>query len=201
MTRSPRFPIDKALWWGALAVPALWLIIRYLTEGEPWLADYVAATGLWSARFLILALCLTPLQQLIGHRPWLAWTLRHRRAIGVAAFLYTLIHVVLYLVDMGSISAITDEATIPSMVAGWLAMAMMAIPAITSTDAAMRALASGWKRVQRFAYPAAVLTLVHWALVHDGFSEALLHFAPLILLETLRLGRLIFPFHHRRKTT
>lgn len=200
MKPSTRFPVDKAFLWSLLAVPAAWLAVRYAGEAEPWLSDYVAATGLWSARFLVLALCLTPLQMLIGHRPWLAWTIRHRRAIGVAAFLYTLVHVALYAIDMGTFDAIADEAIIPSMVAGWIAMAAMAIPAITSTDAAMRALAAGWKRVQRFAYPAAFLTLIHWALVHDGFSEALLHFAPLILLEALRLGRRFPPPQHRRKT-
>ncbi len=200
MTRPSPFPLDKALLWAVLAVPAAWLSVRYVGEAEPWLADYVAATGLWSARLLVLALCLTPLQMLIGHRAWLAWIIRHRRAIGVAAFLYTLVHVALYAIDMGTLDAIADEATIPSMVAGWLAMAAMAIPAVTSTDAAMRAFARGWKRLQRFAYPSAILTLVHWALVHDGFSEALLHFAPLILLEALRLGRRLSPSQHRRKT-
>ena len=29
-------------------------------------------------------------------------------------------------------------------------------------------LGRNWKRVQRLAYPAAVLTLIHWVLVHDG---------------------------------
>lgn len=179
--------VGKAVLWLVLALPAAAMLLDRLGDPEPWLAESVAASGLWSARLLILALCLSPLRQLIGHRRWLAWLIRHRRAIGVAAFLYTLLHLALYALDMGGAAAIADEAKAPSMIAGWLAFAAMAVPALISSDGAMRALGAGWKRLQRFAFPAAALTLVHWALVHDGLSEALLHFAPLALLQAARL--------------
>ena len=53
--------------------------------------------------------------------------------------------------------------------------------------------AGGAEKGQRFAYPAAILTLVHWLLVHDGKTEALLHFAPLFVLQLLRIARLFTP--------
>ena len=193
------FTTGKALSWSALALPALVLGIQWAREPDPWLADYIAATGLWSARLLIVALCLTPLQQLLGHRRWLAFLLRHRRAIGVAAFLYTLAHIALYAIDMVDLAAIADEASAPAMVAGWLAAAAMLIPALLSTDTAMRQFGAGWKRLQRFAYPAAILTLIHWALVHDGMGEALLHLAPLAILQFLRLARPILTTPKQRK--
>ncbi|WP_118856263.1 ferric reductase-like transmembrane domain-containing protein [Sphingomonas mesophila] len=186
----PRVAPAKLILWFALALPALAMALDSLGASEPWLADYVAASGLWSARLLILALCLAPLAALIGHRAWLAWLLRHRRAIGVAAFLYTLLHLALYVLEMGAAAAIVDEAQAPAMAAGWLAAAAMAVPALISSDGAMRALGSGWKRLQRFAYPAALLTILHWALVHDGLSEALLHVAPLALLQAARLAKM-----------
>lgn len=195
------FSLDKVLLWTLLAVPAGWLTVKWSFESDPWLADYIASSGLWSARFLVLALCLTPLQQLLRHRAWLARLIRHRRAIGVAAFLYTLLHVILYAIDMGDFDAIADEATAPSMIAGWLAIAAMAVPAVTSNDSAMRTFAAGWKRLQRLAYPAALLTLLHWVLVHDGFGEALLHFAPLTILQALRVMRRFKPQPLERKTT
>ena len=65
--------------------------------------------------------------------------------------------------------------------------------ALTSSDAAMHALGRNWKRVQRLAYPAAVLTLVHWLAIHDGVLVALLHFAPLALLELIRVYRRRIP--------
>jgi sulfoxide reductase heme-binding subunit YedZ len=59
--------------------------------------------------------------------------------------------------------------------------------ALTSTDRAQRWLRAGWKRLQRLAYPAAVLTLAHWALVHNDPWTAAAHFAPLALLQILRV--------------
>ena len=55
----------------------------------------------------------------------------------------------------------------------------------------MRALKGGWKKVQRLAYPAALLTLVHWMFVHDNLAAALLNFAPLALLQAWRLVILV----------
>ena len=46
----------------------------------------------------------------------------------------------------------------------------------------MKALRAAWKRVQQLAYPAAVLTLLHWWWVHDGATGALVHFVPLALV-------------------
>jgi sulfoxide reductase heme-binding subunit YedZ len=86
-----------------------------------------------------------------------------------------------------------DEALIPSMVAGWLGLAAMLPAALTSNDTSMRLLGRRWKRLQRLVYAAAVATLIHWLLVHDGRTEALLHFLPLALLQSLRLARGFFP--------
>ena len=69
-------------------------------------------------------------------------------------------------------------------------------PALASNDAAMRLLRRGWKRVQRLAYPAALLTLAHWMLVHDGLASALVQAAPLLLLQAWRLAR-----HFHQPTT
>ena len=180
---------SRLFFWSLLAIPALVLGGRWSSEPEPWLADYVAATGLWSARLLILALCLTPLRQLLGPRPWLNWLIRRRRAIGVAAFCYLLLHLAFYVAEMASLAAIFGEALIPSMLAGWLGLAAMLPPALASNDAAMRGLGAHWKPVQRLVYAAALATLIHWLLVHDGRTEALLHFLPLALLQSLRLAR------------
>ena len=184
---------SRIVFWSLLAVPALLILARWTGEPEPWLADYVAVTGLWSARLLIVALCLTPLRQLLGPQGWVTWLIRRRRAIGVAAFLYLLLHLAFYVADMASLDQILDEALIPSMLAGWLGLATILPPALASNDAAMRLLGRGWKRLQRLVYVAAFATLIHWLLVHDGRTDALLHFLPLALLQSLRLARAIFP--------
>src|SRR6516165_2767994 len=53
--------------------------------------------GLWALRFLILALCVTPLRRLGGPN-----LLRYRRAIGLLAFYYAALHLTVYTVlDQG----------------------------------------------------------------------------------------------------
>lgn len=64
--------------------------------------------------------------------------------------------------------------------------------ALTSNQAAMKLLRAAWKRVQQLAYPAAVLTLLHWWWVHDGATAALVHFVPLALLWLLLALRKAF---------
>lgn len=193
-------PSQRRVFWLLLAVPALLVLARWSSEPEPWLADYIAETGLWSARLLIVALCLTPLHRLIGPRPWLSWMIRHRRALGVAAFLYLLLHLAFYVADMAGLDAILDEALIPSILAGWLGLAAMLPPALASNDAAMRMLGRRWKPLQRLVYAAAVATLAHWLLVHDGFTKALLHFLPLAALQSMRLARAYFPSLNPRRS-
>jgi len=188
----------KGVLWAVLAVPAALAVLRYATEPGIWPGDLLHSTGEWSARLIIFALMLTPLGQLFPANRVIKWLVRHRRAFGVAAFAYALLHLAFYVLDMETVAAMLAELGAPGIWTGWLALLCMALPAAISSDAAMRLLRRNWKRLQRLAYPAAILTLVHWVLVHDGMTSALVHFAPLILLQALRLARTIKP--NERKT-
>lgn len=184
-----RMTVGTGVLWAVLAVPAFLIIHRYVTTPDIWAGDLLHPTGEWSARTIIFALMLTPLAQLLpGLRP-VRWLVRHRRAFGVAAFGYAMLHLIFYILDMETVAAMLAEIGAPGIWTGWLALLCMVPPALASNDAAMRALGRAWKRVQRLAYPAAVLTLIHWMLVHDGLASALVQFAPLILLETIRIFR------------
>ncbi len=188
----------KGVLWAVLAVPAGIILVRYATVPGIWPGDLLHSTGEWSARLIIIALMLTPLGQLFPDSRPIKWLIRHRRAFGVAAFGYALLHLIFYVLDMESVGAMLAELGAPGIWTGWLALLCMAAPALISSDAAMRLLRRNWKRLQRLAYPAAILTLVHWVLVHDGMTSALVHFAPLTLLQTIRLIRNIKP--NERKT-
>lgn len=184
-----RVPLGKLLLWALLAVPAVLILRRYATTPDIWPGDLLHPTGEWSARLIIVALMLTPLARLFPGVAAIRWLVRHRRAFGVAAFGYALLHLIFYILDMETVAAMLAELGAHGIWTGWLALACMVPPALASNDSAMRLLAGGWKRVQRLAYPAAVLTLIHWMLVHDGLALALVQFAPLILLETIRIVR------------
>ncbi|WP_338502788.1 ferric reductase-like transmembrane domain-containing protein [Sphingomonas kaistensis] len=178
--------------WLILAVPLAVALIGYSMNEDAWPGDLLHPTGEWSARFIILALMVTPLRQLWPQARPIRFLARHRRAIGVAAFLYALAHTVAYVLDMGNVADMVAELGAPAIWTGWAALLILLPLGLTSNDAAMRVLRAGWKRLQRLAYPAAILTLVHWALVHDGLAAALLHFVPLALLQAVRVARM-FP--------
>ena len=178
----------KLLLWTLLALPAALILYRWLSENV-WPDELVGPTGTWSARLIIVALMLTPLSMLLpGARP-VGWLVRHRRAFGVAAFLYALLHLGFYLLEMETLAAVVGELSLTGIWTGWAALLLMLPLALTSNDAAMRALGRNWKKLQRLAYPAAILTLLHWIIVHNSLAEALVQAAPLILFELYRLAR------------
>ena len=193
----------KAYLWALLCVPALPILYRVLTQPSLWWEDLLHPTGEWSARFLVVALMLTPLSMLFPRNGAVRWLVRHRRAFGVAAFAYAALHLLFYVLAMESVANMLAELGALGIWTGWLAFFCFVPMALTSNDAAMRALKRGWKRVQRLAYPAAILTLAHWIAVHDGFAAALLTFSPLIALQIYRLARLARakPFTPRRPTS
>jgi methionine sulfoxide reductase heme-binding subunit len=178
----------KAILWAVLALPAAHILFRWFSE-DLWPDELVAPTGLWSARMIIIALMLTPLSLLLPRSRAVAWLTRRRRAFGVAAFAYALFHLAFYVAEMETLRNIVAELGALGIWTGWLALLLMLPLALTSNDAAMRALKAGWKRLQRLAYPVALLTLLHWIAVHDGKAEALLHFAPLAMLQLYRTAR------------
>jgi sulfoxide reductase heme-binding subunit YedZ len=179
---------SKVLLWLLLAAPAAVTIGQWLTT-DAYAGDYLHGTGEWSARLIILALMLTPLAQLFPGRSWVRWLLARRRAFGVAAFGYALLHLLLYVVDMGALAPILAEFSALGIWTGWASFLLLVPLALTSNQASMRLLKTGWKRLQRLAYPAAFLTLLHWMFVHDGIVPALVNFAPLALLQLWRIAR------------
>ncbi|MHB2267009.1 ferric reductase-like transmembrane domain-containing protein [Aliihoeflea sp. PC F10.4] len=181
---SPMLLNSRPFLFGLLMVPSL-AMLAPLALGAPWRVP-IRPTGEAAAVLLILALAITPLHTLFGPSRWTLWLTRQRRAIGLAAFAYAAIHMVVFSLSIGNLADIIAGMGWASMWTGWLAFAALAVLAIISSDAAMRRLGRNWKRIQRLAYPAAILTLAHWLLLTRDWSEALLWFAPLILLQIAR---------------
>lgn len=171
----------KPLFWLILSIPALMLLSGYW-RGAIESIDMLHPTGEFSARLMIIAMMLGPLAAVIGAKPWLKWLLARRRALGVAAFCYAVLHTIFYLIDMGNLDDILAEWLTPGIWTAWAAMLLFVPIALTSNDAAMRALRSHWKNVQRLVYAAAVMSLLHWFWVDNDYRAAIIHFAPLFLL-------------------
>ncbi len=174
----------RTLFWLILAIPAA-LMIAAFARGELAM-DLVHPSGETSARLMIVAIALAPLRSLTGPRRWLDWLIARRRSLGIAAFLYALLHLGFYLIDMDNLGDVLAEIGALGIWTGWAAFALTLVPALTSSNVAMRAMKTGWKRAQRFVYPVAILTLVHWIFIHNNLATALIHFIPLALLLAAR---------------
>lgn len=188
----------KTLWdhpytfWALLSLPMLPITLG-LSAGTPEaIHDMLHPTGEFAARFMIIAMMITPLTLLLKGWRGPRWLMKRRRYLGVAAFGYAALHTLLYLIDEGAVAVTGAELSKIYIWTGWLAFAIFVPLAITSTDGWVRRLGPRWKSLQRWVYGAAVLTLLHWAALHDwgGIGPALVHFLPLALLEGYRLAAL-----------
>ena len=178
---------SKYFLWLVLALPAIAMLNRFITDPTA-AGDLLHGTGEFSARMMIVAMLATPLKLLFNNQQWPHWLVRNRRYFGVAAFGYALLHTVFYLLDTGlSVETILGELSELGIWTGWLAFLIFVPLALTSNNASQRFLRRRWKQLQRWVYPAAVLTLVHWIFVHNNFGPALVHFIPLAALECFRI--------------
>ena len=157
-----RFAPFKALVFALLFVPGIWTAVDFAVgnlQPRP-INAAVHEIGLWSLRLLFLALAVTPLRF-----AW-AWSrlLQVRRMLGVAAFAYVLVHLLLYVADQSfKLGTVLSEIVLRIYLAiGMVALLMLAALAVTSTDRMIRRLgAKRWRRLHMLVYPAALLGLIH----------------------------------------
>jgi sulfoxide reductase heme-binding subunit YedZ len=172
-----------------IAVPAILMLTRYFTT-QGGFGHLLQGSGEWAARMLILTLAITPIRLLLKNQhwfqPWSMWLFKRRRDLGLAAFLYALLHLSAYLIRQSSLSVILFELQFIEYILGWVALAPMLILAVISNDWAIHHLGTAWKRVQRLVY-AAVCVFLHWLWIKLDDVPAILHFAPLAALEAYRL--------------
>lgn len=185
--------------WLILALPGIAMLAGFV--GDPVTAfDLIHPSGEFSVRLMIVAMMISPLRAVLGRRGWLDWLLARRRALGVAACGYGLLHLGFYLYDMGSWRQIVEEAVIFSIWTGYAAILIFVAMALTSNNASQRALRRNWKRLQRLVYLAALLIALHWVYVDGEWKAMAMHFVPLLLLETARLV-LMFKRRSARRDT
>ncbi|MFD1326508.1 protein-methionine-sulfoxide reductase heme-binding subunit MsrQ [Mycoplana ramosa] len=118
--------------------------------------------GLWGLRFLIATLCITPIRDLFG----INW-IRYRRALGLLAFWYVLMHFSTYLIldkylDFPTILA--DIAKRPFITIGMAALVMLVPLALTSNNLSIRRLGARWIRLHKLVYIIAAAGALHYAL-------------------------------------
>lgn len=176
--------------WLVLALPGFGMGFDLATSTDPRIYhNLIHPTGEFAARFMIIAMMATPLTLLFKGWRGPQWLKKNRRYFGVAAFAYAAAHTLFYIIDKSSFQGIVNELPRLYIWTGWVAFAIFIPLAVTSMDYFVRTMGKGWKQLQRWTYPAAVLTLLHWAALHDwgSIAPAMVHFGPLIALEAYRI--------------
>ena len=113
------------------------------------------------------------------------WLVRNRRYFGVAAFAYGLYHAVAYLIEIPG-QEVADDFLKISMLTAWISLIIWIPMAMTSTDGMVKRLKTGWKKIHRWGYLAALCAYLHWAFMHYHWKAALVHAAPIIILQGYR---------------
>lgn len=167
--------------WLILALPGAGMLYGYFA-GEVLAMELLHPSGEMSVRLMILALLIGPLIDIFGLNKFFRLWMRTRRNLGVSSFAYGVLHLLFYILDMGRFDAILDELTIPSIWTGWLSFAALLAAGLISNNWSMRALGIWWKRIQRLAYLAFIIGLIHWLLLGWSAGPALVHLGPLLIV-------------------
>lgn len=173
---------------GALA-PLAWMLWLAASGGltvNP-IQDLTLRTGKTALVLLLGSLACSPANLLLGWK----WALKVRRTLGLYAFLYASLHVLIFVAldygfDLGLILAAAVEKRFVWV--GMLAFTILLLLAATSFDYWKVRLRKNWKRLHQMVYLAGGLVVVHYAWsVKADIRVPLLYGALLAVLLALRL--------------
>jgi methionine sulfoxide reductase heme-binding subunit len=143
--------------------PALWLLFRTLTGRLSFnpIEDITLTTGIWTLRFLLVTLAITPIRRITG------WNrlIQYRRMLGLFAFFYACLHLLTYVVlDQGLALqyVLSDIVKRPYITAGMTAFLAMVPLAVTSTKGWIRRLGRRWQLLHRLIYVSGIAACLHF---------------------------------------
>ncbi len=157
----------------------VWLVIQDDLGADP-VRTLERHLGLLALRFLILTLCITPLRRHAGLN-----LIRFRRVLGVATFVYALLHLTVWVtLDLsfrwGEIGA--DLIKRPYIIVGMIAFLAMVPLAVTSNNWSVRRLgAAAWQRLHRLTYVAAGLGALHFVMLSKVWNPELMAYTAIVL--------------------
>lgn len=147
--------------------------------------------GELALKLIIVSLAVTPLRKVIGLN-----LIKFRRAIGVLAFTYVALHLLVWLVlDVQILSQIwADILKRPYITIGMVGFVLMIPLAITSNNWSVKRLGARWRRLHQLTYVVAILGGVHFIMIAKGIQ-----LEPLIYMAVI-LGLLAYRVPSLRKT-
>ena len=138
-----------------------WATVNGQLSANP-LEDIRDTTGIWTLRFLMLTLSITPLRRITG---WLE-LIRFRRMFGLFAFFHSVLHFITYiwLDQFFAWDAILEDLTKRRFImAGYAGFALLIPLAITSTKKWIGRLGGKkWQMLHRLIYVSAAAGVIHY---------------------------------------
>lgn len=170
-------------------VPAVWLFWLGTTGrlGVEPIEVLEHELGEIALQLMVAVLAVTPLRRLAGVN-----LLKFRRAIGVLAFVYVTLHLLVWLLlDVGILAQIwADILKRPYVTVGFTAFLLMVPLAVTSNNWSVRRLGATWRRLHMLTYAAALLAAIHFVWLVKGFQiEPLIYLVVILGLLALRIRR------------
>lgn len=191
MARQKKVPIKPFVFLACLG-PVLWLAygaVNGLLGANP-IEAILRDLGDWALRFLLLGLAISSVRRVFG---W-AWVMRYRRMIGLFAFFYAFLHLLIYVgvdhfFDWGTIWK--DIIKRPYITIGMAALLGLIPLAVTSPKSMVRKMGGArWKKLHKLVYPIAIAAVVHFfLLVKADVREPLVYAAILAVLLAERAYR------------
>jgi len=171
-------------------LPAAWAFYLGATGGlgaDP-VKSFEHLLGIWALRFLILTLLITPIRVLTGIS-----LLRYRRALGLLAFYYVVMHFAAYmLLDQAlNFSAIIQDITRrPFITIGMASFALLIPLALTSNNWSIRKLGRRWIKLHKLVYIAIAGGALHFLMsVKSWPAEPVVYGAIVVTLLGWRYAR------------
>lgn len=183
----------------ARKIPA-WVVYVLLLIPIP-LFFYLAATGSmgvepinaleremgeFALKLIIVGLAITPARKYLKLN-----LLKFRRAVGVMAFVYVVVHLGIWVVLDMSLrfdQMWSDIWKRPYITIGMIAFIAMIPLAVTSNNLSLRKMGgAAWRKLHKLVYPVAVLGVVHFIMVQKVWEvEPLVYLAVVLILLGLR---------------
>lgn len=139
-------------------------------------------------QLLIAGLCITPLRRFAGVN-----LIKFRRTLGVLAFTYVALHLLVWAVlDVQALDRVwADIIKRPYITIGMAAFVLMIPLAVTSNNRSVRALGALWRKLHLLTYPIAILAALHFVMLSKVLQpEPLIYFGVILTLLALRVPKL-----------
>jgi len=144
--------------------------------------------GDWALRFLCIGLALSPGKTITGQ----SWPMRFRRMMGLFAFFYASLHLLVFIVLDLSLSweAFKDEVPkSPYILMGLLTYLLLFPLAVTSTKKMQKRLGRSWIKLHQLVYVAGLTAVVHYFwLVKSDYTEPLIYAVVISALLGIRVA-------------